>query len=170
MAISGELFREVFQRWPSGVAVATTTDLDGAPYGMIVGSFCSLSREPPLVMMSAGTTARMHDVIARSGRYAINIISHEQRDILDRFAGFDRTYDENRFEGYRTQTAVTGAPVFPASVAWVDCEVRAAHNGDGYTIYVAEVVAASLGESSDQMPMVYFRRTPRTVTAGDWQI
>lgn len=170
MTVSEELFRDIFQRWPSGVAIASTTDLDGSRYGMVVGSFCSLSREPPLVMMSAGTTTRMHDVIGRSGRYAISILSHEQRDLLDRFTGFDRTFDDDRFEGMHSQVAVTGAPILPASVAWVDCEVRTAHEGNGYTIYVAEVIAASLGESSDQMPMVYFRRTPRTVTSGDWQI
>ncbi len=58
MPVTGELFKEVFQRWPSGVAIATTVDTDGSRYGMIVGSFCSLSREPPLVMMSAGTTTQ----------------------------------------------------------------------------------------------------------------
>lgn len=112
----------------------------------------------------------MHDVIARSGSYAISILSHSQRGLLDRFAGHDRTWDSNRFEGLRTQSAVTGAPILPGSVAWVDCKVQAAHAGIGYTIYVAEVLAASLGESSDEMPMVYFRRTARTVAAGEWQI
>ncbi len=112
----------------------------------------------------------MHDVIARSGAYAISILSHEQRGVLDRFSGHDRTYDHDRLEGIRTDVAVTGMPVLPEAVAWVDCQVRTAHSGDGYTIYVAEVMAASLGEYSEQMPMVYFRRTPRTVTAADWSI
>jgi flavin reductase (DIM6/NTAB) family NADH-FMN oxidoreductase RutF len=137
---------------------------------MAVGSFCSLSKEPPLVMMSAGTSARMHDVVMRSGRYAISILGFEQRNLLDRFTGVDRSWDGDRFEGMRTQTAVTGSPILPDAVGWVDCEVRETHTGSGYTIFVAEVVAASLGESSDSMPMVYFRRTPSAVTATDWQI
>ena len=170
MTVTEELFREVFQRWPSGIAVASSVDLDGSPYGMVVGSFCSLSREPPRVMMSAGATTRIHDVVARSGNYAISILSREQRTLIDRFTGIDRRFDANRFEGLRTEKAITGAPVFPDAVAWVDCQVTASHHGDGYTIYVAEVVAASLGESADDLPMVYFRRTPRTVTAGDWSI
>ena len=145
------------------MAVATS-QADGHAHGMIIGSFCSLSLDPPLVMMSAGTSTKLHDMIDTQGQFAVSILSNSQEAILDRFAGFDRSFDGDRFAGLRTETAVTGMLVFPDALAWVDCQVVARHPGAGYTIFVAEVVAASLGEAADDLPMIYFRRAPHTLT------
>ncbi|MGH2532397.1 MAG: flavin reductase family protein [Thermomicrobiales bacterium] len=162
MTITTDLFREVFRRWPSGAAIVTSLDND-RPHGMVVGSFCSLSLEPPLVMVSAGAATRMHDIIDRHHGFAVSILSNEQVTIFDRFAGFDRTFDHDRFAGLRTATAPSGLPVFPDGLAWVDCRIVDRHRGNGYTIFVGEVVAASLGESAEEAPLVYFRRRPGSV-------
>jgi flavin reductase (DIM6/NTAB) family NADH-FMN oxidoreductase RutF len=164
MTISADLFREVFRRWPSGAAVVTSCT-GGRPHGMVVGSFCSLSLEPPLVMVSAGTATKMHDIIDRQGLFAVSILSHEQVAIFDRFAGFDRNFDHDRFAGLTTTTAVTGMPVLPDALAWVDCRVVDRHLGRGYTIFVGEVVAAALGEAAEDSPLIYFRRRPSSVAA-----
>ena len=76
MTVSADLFREVFRRWPSGVAVVSSRD-HGHAHGMVVGSFCSLSSTPPLVMVSAGHSSRTHDVIDGSGLFAVSILTGE---------------------------------------------------------------------------------------------
>lgn len=165
MTITPDLFREVFRRWPSGVAVLTSRD-DERAHGMVVGSFCSLSSEPPLVMVSAGHASRSHDLIDRSGVFAVSILSSEQTAIFERFAGFDRTFDHDRFAGLTTVPAPeSGLPIFPDGLAWVDCRVVARHPGAGYTIFVGEVRAASLGEGAEGSPLLYFRRQPAALTA-----
>ena len=163
MTVSAELFREVFRRWPSGVAVVASRQ-EGRAHGMIVGSFCSLSSEPPLVMVSAGRASRTHDVLDASGLFAVSILSGEQTAVFERFAGFDRAFDDDRFAGFATVTAATGAPILPDALAWVDCRVVARHPGDGYTIFVGEVVAAALGDGAEAPPLVYFRRRPETLS------
>jgi flavin reductase (DIM6/NTAB) family NADH-FMN oxidoreductase RutF len=157
-----ELFREVFRHWPSGVAIATSLDGDRA-HGMVVGSFCSVSLDPPLVMISAGTHTRLHDILVRRGQFAISILKADQHELLTRFAGIDRTFDDDRFAGLRTITAETGCPIFPEALGWVDCNVVDRHPGTGYSIFVAHVVAASLGESADALPMVYFKRAAHSL-------
>jgi flavin reductase ActVB len=164
MTVSADLFREVFRRWPSGVAVVTARH-DGPAHGMVVGSFCSLSATPPLVMVSAGHTSRTHDVIDGGGQFAVSILSSAQVAIFERFAGLDRAFDNDRFAGLTTVEAPSGLPVFPGVLAWVDCRVVARHHGEGYTIFVGEVVAASLGEAAESAPLVYFRRQPGTLAA-----
>lgn len=166
MPISADLFREVFRRWPSGVAVVTSRH-EGPPHGMVVGSFCSLSSEPPLVMVSAGVASRTREIIDRSGHFAISILSDAQTAIFERFAGIDRAFDHDRFAGLATTEAPSGMPIFPDGLAWVDCRVVARHPGDGYTIFVGEVVAAALGEAAEATPLVYFRRRPRTLATPD---
>ncbi len=165
MTVSAELFREVFRRWPSGAAIVTASH-EGTTHGMIVGSFCSLSADPPLVMVSAGSTTRTHDLIAGGGSFAVSILGEEQRAIFARFAGIDRAFDADRFAGLPVATgAETGLPLFPDALAWVECRVVARHPGAGYTIFVGEVVNASLGAGAEANPLVYYRRTPGTFVA-----
>lgn len=165
MTVSADLFREVFRRWPSGVAVLTSHE-DGKAHGMVVGSFCSLSSEPPLVMVSAGRTSRSHNLIDASGVFTISILSSAQTAIFERFAGIDRAFDTDRFMGIETMPAPeSGLPIFPEALAWVDCRVVARHPGGSYTIFVGEVLAASLGTSSEDSPLLYFRRQPASLVA-----
>ena len=101
------------------------------------------------------------DVIDGGGLFAVSILAEEQAALFERFAGFDRAHDDDRFAGLTTEVAVTGALVFPDGLAWVDCRVVDRHPGQGYTIFVGEVVAASLGAGSEAAPLIYFRRRPR---------
>jgi flavin reductase (DIM6/NTAB) family NADH-FMN oxidoreductase RutF len=157
MTISADLFREVFRRWPSGVAVVTSCE-QNRPHGMVISSFASLSNDPPTVMFSASSSTRMHAIVPQQGAFAISILGGEQGALFERFAGFDRTFDSNRFIGLDYATARTGMPVFPDGIAWIDCKLVASHPGNGYTIFVGEIVAASLGEACEGEPMVYYRR------------
>src|SRR3954447_22295750 len=91
MTISVDLFKEVFRRWPSGAAVVTSRN-EGRAHGMVVGSFCSLSATPPLVMVSAGHSSRTHDIIAGGNLFAVSILSAEHLAIFERFAGFDSAF------------------------------------------------------------------------------
>lgn len=157
MTISADLFREVFRRWPSGAAIVTSCE-QNRPHGMVISSFASLSNDPPTVMFSASTSTRMHNIVPQQGSFAVSILGGEQSDLFERFAGFDRTFDDNRFIGLDYATALTGMPIFPDAIAWVDCKLVASHPGNGYTIFVGEIVAASLGEACEGSPMVYYRR------------
>jgi flavin reductase (DIM6/NTAB) family NADH-FMN oxidoreductase RutF len=157
MVVATEMFREVFRRWPSGVSV-TTTRVRGRAHGMVVGSLCSLSAEPPLVMFSAGEASRTRALVEEAGFFAASILAHDQQHIFARFAGHDPEHDDDRFAGLLVTEHITGAPIFPQALAWVDCRVVERHHGTTYTIFVGEVVAAGLGQADEQAPLVYFRR------------
>lgn len=160
MTISADLFREVFRHWASATAVVTSCD-ENRPHGMVISSLSSLAADPPLVMFSAGTNSRMHGIVATRGQFAVSILSAAQRELFERFAGIDRTFDQNRFFGLSYATAVTGMPIFPEGIAWVDCEVAERHPGPSYSIFVGRIVAAGLGAASEEAPLVYYRRQAR---------
>ena len=165
MTITEELFREVFRRWPSGVAVATTR-VGGRAHGMVVGSLCWLSSAPPLVMFSAGQASRTRVLVDAAGVFAASILAADQMTVFERFTGRDLAHDDDRFAGLTVAAEVTGAPVFPEAVAWVDCRVVARHPGATYTIFVGEVLAAGLGSAAEAPPLVYFRRERRWLLRG----
>jgi flavin reductase (DIM6/NTAB) family NADH-FMN oxidoreductase RutF len=162
MTISADLFREVFRHWASATAVVTSCD-HNRPHGMVISSFSSLANDPPMVMFSAGTNSRMNAIVDQQGQFAVSILSAKQLDIFERFAGVNRTFDQNRFFGLQYATAITGMPIFPEGMAWVDCEVVNRHPGPGYTIFVGEIVAAGLGTASEEAPLVYYRRQARVL-------
>lgn len=68
-------FRAAMARFPSGVAVATTTDRDGNPRGFTASAFCSVSLSPPMVLHCLGRDAECHEAFASAGRLAISILA-----------------------------------------------------------------------------------------------
>src|SRR5262249_11887350 len=96
VALDPDTFRAVLGRFASGVTVVTTRDDAGRDLGMTVSAFCSLSLEPPLVVVCIAREASMHDVMRKADTFAVNILSSEQEPLSRRFS----TLDENaRFDG-----------------------------------------------------------------------
>src|SRR5512140_3664520 len=95
--MDAKLFRDLLARWASGVTVVTVRDGD-AVHGMTASSFASVSVDPPLVLVCLYRGTRTREHIVRERRFAINILSAEQQDIAERFAG-RRPAGESPFEG-----------------------------------------------------------------------
>ena len=50
-------FRHVLGHYPTGVTVVTAKEPDGTPVGMVIGSFTSVSLDPPLVAFFPGCSS-----------------------------------------------------------------------------------------------------------------
>ena len=154
MTLDPEQLRHAMRAWSSGVTVVTAAHA-GEQHVMTVSSFTSVSLEPPLIMISLHTGSRTHKLISAAGAFAVSILSAEQVEISDRFAG--RIADnEDRFEGLETETFVTGAPALKNALGRLDCRVAQVIPAGMNTIFLAEVVAAR-GEG-EALPLVYHNR------------
>ncbi len=154
MPFDSSEFKRAMSQFASGVTVVTTRH-GQTPIGVTASSFTSLSLEPPLVLVSLNKKLFTHNVIAESGVFAVNVLSAQQLEIGMRFAGM-RPEITDRFAGLTTQTAVTGCPLLPDSLAWVDCTVWAMYDGGDHTIFVGEV--KDLSVSDLDMPLLYHNR------------
>ena len=154
MAVDPETLRTVMRHWTTGVTILTARE-GVHVHGMTVNSFTSVSLEPPLVLVCLEKTVRTHALVERSRAFAVSILGEGQVAVSDRFAGRN-TETKNRFEGLRTHTAVTGAPILSENMGYLDCVVVAAHAAGTHTIFVAEVVAAKVQNSGG--PLVYFNQ------------
>ncbi len=86
MSEIGELLRQSMRHWPTGVTVVTS--ISGAKrHGMTVNSFASISLEPAVVTITLAHAARTYHMVTESGIAGITILSHDQVEISDRFAG-----------------------------------------------------------------------------------
>lgn len=149
-----EQLRQAMRAWTTGVAVVTAA-YDGQRYGMTVNSFTSISLEPPLICVTMKRLTHTHELVEKSGEFALTILSSAQKELSDRFAGKNPDI-KDRFEGMETETLLLNAPLIKGGLAYLNCRVRNAFPVGENTLFVAEVVAAQ-GEGEGE-PLVYHNR------------
>lgn len=153
MSINPELFRKVLSQFAAGVTIVTTRHGDEI-HGLTANSFCSVSLSPPLVLVCVDKDAHSHDLIHRSGNFAVNILTAAQEALARRFATNNLSAAE-RFAGIQHHIEITGAPILEESLGWLDCKLFAAHAGGDHTIFVGEVVA--LGEHPGDESLLFYQ-------------
>src|SRR5579871_593414 len=122
MTIDKVAFRRTLGSFGSGVAIMTTV-ADGVAHGMTANAFCSVSLDPPLVLVCVDKRAFMHGLVQRSRIFAVNILAEGHVDLLDHFSARSRVRGDREFEGLAHHTEATGCPVLDNCLAFVDCLV-----------------------------------------------
>jgi flavin reductase (DIM6/NTAB) family NADH-FMN oxidoreductase RutF len=154
MSEIGELLRQSMRHWPTGVTVVTS--VSGAHrHGMTVNSFASVSLEPAVVAVTLSHTTRTYSLIVESGVAGITILSADQSEISDRFAG-RIPEDGDRFAGLETFTLTSGAPMITGGLAFLDCRIRFTHRLEYSTLFLLDVLSALPVEGGS--PLVYHNR------------
>jgi len=136
-----ELFREVFGRFATGVAVITCAGPAGAG-GMTANALCSLSLDPLLALVCFENEARTLPLVREAGRFAVNVLASHQEDLAGVFASKLPEAEKLEAVAHRIECSV---PVIEGSLAWAACELRELIAGGDHTIGIGEVVALGLG-------------------------
>ncbi|MBJ7426110.1 MAG: flavin reductase family protein, partial [Ilumatobacteraceae bacterium] len=92
-------YRDVLGHFPTGVTVVTGLDSSGAPHGMTIGSFSSVSLDPPLVGFLPGMQSRSWPAIAESGKFCVNILADGQDELCWKFAKEPADGETSKFSG-----------------------------------------------------------------------
>jgi len=154
MTLDSEQLRHAMRAWTTGVTVVTATHA-GRQYGMTVNSFTSISLEPPLVTLALKKLTHTHELVEKSGEFAVTILAAYQKELSDRFAG-KLPEIKDRFEGVPTETLLIDAPLLKGGIAYFNCRVVNSIPVGENTLFVAEVIAAQ-GEGTGE-PLVYHNR------------
>jgi flavin reductase (DIM6/NTAB) family NADH-FMN oxidoreductase RutF len=139
MTIETDFFRKVAGQFATGITVVTTRS-QGILAGLTVNAFCSVSLDPPLVLVCVDLTSNTLPYIRESGIFAINILTSEQEYLSRCFA----TSSIDRYEHFchaSFHTAATGSPIIDGSLAFLDIRVVAEYPGGDHVIFLGEVVA-----------------------------
>jgi len=152
--ISADQYRRIMGNFATGVTIVTTAH-DGRIAGMTANAITSVSLEPMLLLFCADKRTRTHDMIDRSGVFAVNILTQEMSELAKVFGENPGAPGEDeRFRGVKYHTARTGAPILDENMGWIECQVTYRYAGGDHTIFVAEVVNA--GERLGN-PLVFWR-------------
>lgn len=149
----GRYLRDVFGHFPTSVVAITTLDDADVPVGMVVGSFTSVSLEPPLVSFLVDNGSSTLPKILEAGRFCANALAGDQESVCRQMSkkGVDR------FAGVEWERSAAGNPVLGGVVAWVDCVIdKTVELGDHHLVVgtVRELTVAS-----PKSPLLFFRGT-----------
>ena len=96
MSIDAAAFKKGMRHLAASVTLITTRhrDLRG---GLTATAVCSVSAEPPQILVCVNKTASAHDPIGEAGFFCVNILAPGHRKIAERFAGMDGVEGDERF-------------------------------------------------------------------------
>jgi flavin reductase (DIM6/NTAB) family NADH-FMN oxidoreductase RutF len=143
-------YRQVLGHFPTGVTVITA-EVDGDAVGLAVGSFCSVSLDPPLVAFFPGKGSTSWPRIEAAGAFCVNILSDDQEDVCRRFA----SKDDDKFAGLGWSPATSGSPLLDGVLAWIDCDIESVTEAGDHWCVIGRVRDLAVGHEG--APLIFFR-------------
>ena len=149
MPVTQDEFRAALSRFPSGITIVTSRGSARELHGITVSAFCSVSLDPPLVLICIEKTTSSHTAIEGSRCFAVNILPAGAEQLSERFS----LPTADKFEGVNFREGLDGLPVLEEALVAIECRLENAFDGGDHTIFVGLVEKASI---RDGKPLVYF--------------
>jgi flavin reductase (DIM6/NTAB) family NADH-FMN oxidoreductase RutF len=150
--------RQLLGHVPTSVAVVTAL-FRGRPVGVTVGSFSSVSLEPPLVNFFIGRSSRTWPRLNESSTFTVNILGTEHAELC-------RTFSReagDRFQGVAWEPSAHGNPVLRRATLAIDCtRYKVDVLGDHIQV-VGRVESAQLQAAG--LPLIFYRGDFLNLTA-----
>ncbi len=143
-------------------AVATvsvvTTDGAAGRAGVTVSAMCSVSADPPMLLICVHHRSAACPAIRDNGRFCVNLLGDGQTDIADTFAGRLPAVDGDKFACADWRSLTTGAPALDGALVALDCRLVGHLRQGTHSVFIGEVADVALGDGA---PLVYAQRAYR---------
>jgi flavin reductase (DIM6/NTAB) family NADH-FMN oxidoreductase RutF len=140
----GEAFRLAMREFASGVALVTTGRGEHRT-GCTATSLCSLSLDPPSLIVCIALTSSTLAALRINKMFGVNILAAPHDDLAHRFAGRNGAKGAARFAGADWMTLVTGAPLLRDALACIDCTVDEVLERHTHAVVIGRVEAVRRG-------------------------
>ncbi len=162
--IEPALFRETLGHYPTGVAVVTAVAQNGKPAGMVVGSFSSVSLDPPLIAFFPATNSGSFEHLRTARTFCVNVLASDQEPLCRRMA----TGGASKFDGVRWRPGPLGSPILDGAVSWIECSFEDIREAGDHYVVLGRVRELSVERST--LPLLFFqggygRFSPRSFIA-----
>ena len=142
-----ELLKGFNRQFVTGVTVVSTRDGD-TPRGLAVNAYCSISLDPPLIMVCIQRTSSPWPALFTATHLGVNVLSRTQRSVVAVFA----SKDPDKFARVEWRPGPFGSPLIPGSAAMLEAEIRERFQAKTHTIFICRVRHAEVGAEA---PMIY---------------
>jgi flavin reductase (DIM6/NTAB) family NADH-FMN oxidoreductase RutF len=144
-------FRRVLGTFPTGVVVITAMSGQGEALAMTVGSFMSVSLDPPLVGFLPSKSSSSWAAMRGVERFGVNVLGNNQEDVCRAVA----TRKTNKLDDFEWSLTDHGTPRLAESIAFIDCETEQVHDGGDHDIVLGRVLALETVKTT--LPLLFFR-------------
>jgi flavin reductase (DIM6/NTAB) family NADH-FMN oxidoreductase RutF len=149
--IDPALFRETLGHYPTGVAVVTAIAENGKPVGMVVGTFSSVSLDPPLIAFFPAGNSKSFKQLRTARTFAVNVLAADQEPLCRQLA----TSEADKFEGVRWRPGPLGSPILEDAVSWIECTFEQIREAGDHYIVLGRVHELAVERST--LPLLFFQ-------------
>jgi flavin reductase (DIM6/NTAB) family NADH-FMN oxidoreductase RutF len=147
-AVSGELVRAAHRKFVTGITIVGGMDRDGAPFGLAVNAFMSVSLSPPTIMVCIGRSSRSHDRFLIAEAFSVNILAADQTKVAARFA----SSEPDKFAQASWRRGLLATPLIDGCCASFEARIIECVRASTHTIFVGRVMSV---DSCERAPLVY---------------
>jgi 3-hydroxy-9,10-secoandrosta-1,3,5(10)-triene-9,17-dione monooxygenase reductase component len=144
-------YRRTLGSFPTGVVIITGHDDEG-PVGLAIGSFTSVSLDPPLVGFLPDKSSSSWPRIAPTGAFAVNVLAADQADVCAAFA----SRGGDKYASATWRAGATGSPVLDGVLAWMDCRIERVDEAGDHWFVLGRIEEMAV-ERDDAGPLLFFR-------------
>lgn len=149
--IDPAVFRQVLGSYPTGVCVISALDENDRPTGMVVGTFTSVSLDPPLVGFLPDKASSSWPKIEAAGHFCVNVLASDQQFVCRQVAA----KGPDKFEGVGYSVSARGLPVIADAIAVIECKIRSVTDAGDHWFVLGDVL--SMETTRDEDPMLFHR-------------
>ena len=153
MSFESSHFRQVLGHFPTGVTIVTGMT-DHGPAGVTIGSFTSVSLDPPLVGFLPMESSLSWQAIRPTGKFCVNVLAADHGDLCWKFA---KPPETERFNDVRWTAAPSGCPIIDGAVAWIDCTVEDVITMGDHLFVLGRVHDLDKWDGEEPRPLLFFR-------------
>jgi flavin reductase (DIM6/NTAB) family NADH-FMN oxidoreductase RutF len=146
-------YRRTLGSYPTGVVIITGDGAEG-PVGLAIGSFTSVSLDPPLVGFLPDKGSSSWPKIEATGAFCVNVLAADQMTVCRAFA----SKGGDKYGSLTWRTEATGSPVLEGVVAWLDCSLERVDEAGDHWFVLGRIQAMNV-ERDDVGPLLFFRGT-----------
>lgn len=149
--IDPALFRETLGHYPTGVAVITAIAADGNPVGMVVGTFSSVSMNPPLIAFYPMSNSKSFAQIRTAPAFCVNVLAADQEQFCREFS----TGGATKFDTVNWRPGPLGSPILEQAVSWIECTMNDIREAGDH--YIALGAVHDLAVQRSTLPLLFFQ-------------
>jgi len=149
MPVQSVAFRHALGHFASGVTVVTVAH-QGERNGLTVSAFCSVSLDPPYVLICIDKASSSNTVIQAASAFAVNILAVDQDSLSNHFA----QRSDDKFDSVAFHEGILGMPILEGTVGHLECRLARMMDAGDHFIYIGEVEDSQVDEN--QNPLLYY--------------
>ncbi|WP_142848410.1 flavin reductase family protein [Telmatospirillum sp. J64-1] len=157
--MDAEAFKSAMSHFASSVTVVTTDGAAGRA-GVTVSAACSVSAEPPSLLVCIHHLSPAAEAIVRNGRFCVNLLAAGQDRVADCFAGRVAEFREDKFAAVQTVPTPGGCPAIKGATVAFDCKLAEVHRFGTHRLLLGLVEDV---REIDDIPLLYANRNYHTI-------